>query len=135
MSEHDEVIAIFNLHPSTLSLETQDYWLSILCRYFFICLLFNVVAVVVLYRYNLYKETTGDFEAMHLKNWIRRQQSSMHVLRSLKEDVVHFGSFQKFPELFSIVKSKHLAALAEALRSHERLHVRMLVTTLLKLVR
>ena len=87
------------------------------------------------YRYNLYKETTGDFEAMHLKNWLRRQQSSMHVLRSLKEDVVHFGSFQKFPELFSIVKSKHLAALAEALRSHERLHVRMLVTTLLKLVR
>lgn len=87
------------------------------------------------YRYNLYKETTGDFEAMHLKNWIRRQQSSMHVLRSRKEDVVHFGSFEKFAELFSIVKSKHLAALAEALRSHERLHVRMLVTTLLKLVR
>lgn len=75
------------------------------------------------YRYNLCKETTGDFEAMHLKNWIRRQQSSMHVLRSRKEDVVHFGSFEKFAELFSIVKSKHLVALAEALRSHERLHV------------
>ena len=56
----------------------------------------------------------------------------MHVLRSLKEDVVHFGSFEKFPELFCIVKSKHLAALAEALRSHERLHVRMLVTTLVR---
>lgn len=56
----------------------------------------------------------------------------MHVLRSPKEDVVHFGSFENFPELFSIVKPKHLAALAEALRSHESLHLRMLVTTLEK---
>ena len=56
----------------------------------------------------------------------------MHVLRSLKEDVFHFGSFEKFLKLFSIVKSKHLAALAETLISHERLHVRMLVTTLVK---
>ena len=72
MSQHDEVIAIFNLHPSTLSLETQDYWLSILCRYFlYVCFLMSSPSSS--YRYNLYKETTGDFEAMHLKNWIRRQ--------------------------------------------------------------
>ena len=37
------------------------------------------------YRYNLCKETTGDFEAMHLKNWIRRQQSSMHVLHTVSK--------------------------------------------------
>lgn len=58
------------------------------------------------YRYNLYKETTGDFEAMHLKNWIRRQQSSMHVLRSLKEDVVHFGSFEKISRIIFYCKIK-----------------------------
>lgn len=108
MSEHDEVIAIFNLHPSTLSLETPDYWLvSYVGIFLYVCFLMSSPSSS--YRYNLYKETTGDFEAMHLKNWIRRQQSSVHVLRSLKEDVVHFGSFEKFPELFSIVKSKHLA--------------------------
>lgn len=48
----------------------------------------------------------------------------MHVLRSLKEDVFHFASFEKFLKLVSTVKSKHMAALAEALISHERLHVR-----------
>ena len=122
MFQYDEAIAIFNLNPFTLLLETQDHWLSILqCR-----------RRRRLTDITCTKREPDDFEAMHLKNWTLRQQSFMHVLRSPKEDVVHFGSFENFPELFSIVKPKHLAALAEALRSHESLHLRMLVTTLEK---